>query len=69
MTTGRDFSHHKTRFCLNMIMKNGHVEATRSMPHPRLRSDLLAMKEAQVWEHDWTDEFLSNIKESALPPH
>ena len=22
MTTGRDFSHHKTRFCLNMIMKN-----------------------------------------------
>jgi ATP-dependent DNA helicase PIF1 len=28
-----------------------------------------AMKEAEVWEHDWTDEFLSNIKESALPPH
>jgi ATP-dependent exoDNAse (exonuclease V) alpha subunit len=27
------------------------------------------MKEAEVWEHDWTDEFLSNIKESALPPH
>jgi hypothetical protein len=28
-----------------------------------------AMKETNVVEHDWTDEFLSNIKEPALPLH